>query len=66
MTSQKSAGGALYYTGEIAGQRVVVFPVNKKHERSPALRVLKSNAVPGGEAKSVTRPAPVTDDDIPF
>lgn len=57
---EKSGKSGKYYTGEINGERVVVFPVNRKHDRSPAFRVLKS--VQGGAPAA----APRKDEDIPF
>lgn len=39
--SRTGAKGA-YMTGEINGVKVVCFPVNKKHDRQPDWRVMKS------------------------
>lgn len=60
---EKSGAKGTYYTGEINGQRVVVFPVNKRHDRSPALRVLK--ATEQGQRQAPPS-APITDSEIPF
>lgn len=67
---KQSPSGETYYSGEINGQRVVVFPVKKRSERGPALRVLKSTAQ--GQGTQSQRQAPLarasrpTVEDIPF
>ena len=38
----KSGRKGEYMTGEIAGQRVVLFPINSKNPKAPNWRVLKS------------------------
>lgn len=48
----KSGRKGDYMTGEIAGQKVVCFAVNSKHEKAPTWRVLKSK--------------PKTEDEAPF
>lgn len=39
---EKEGARGKYMTGEISGIKVVIFPVEKKSDRSPSWRVLKS------------------------
>ena len=64
---EKQGPKGTYYTGEIAGQRVVVFPVTKRSsDRSPVFRVLKSNVAEGGQRQAPPATGRPTVEDIPF
>jgi hypothetical protein len=58
---RQTAKGDTYMTGEILGQKVVIFAAHSKHPKGPAWRVLKS------KPREDARPSRVSDpDDIPF
>lgn len=65
---EKDGPKGKYYTGEINGVRVVMFPVAKRSsDRSPVFRVLKSNAPDQGSAqRTAPARAPRQVEDIPF
>lgn len=60
---EKNGSKGPYLTGEINGVKVVCFPVERKSDKSPAWRVMKSK--PQGEARPQSRER-VDASDIPF
>jgi hypothetical protein len=54
-----------YLTGEIGGVKVVCFPVEKRSEKSPAWRVLKSKPR-DGEGDDRAGSAYQNGDEVPF
>lgn len=69
---EKDGPKGKYYTGEINGVRVVMFPVAKRSsDRSPVFRVLKSNAPEQGSQRQAPQQtgrhiARASVEDIPF
>jgi hypothetical protein len=59
---EKNGSKGPYLTGEINGVKVVAFPVERKSDKSPAWRVLKSKP---REDAPVQRER-ISDDDIAF
>ena len=61
----KSGQNGQFYSGTINGVRVVAFPVKKKSENSPDLRVLKAKDQSESGNKPSSRQA-LAPDDVPF
>lgn len=62
---RESAKGK-YFTGEILGQKVVIFANKKASDKAPDWRVLKSKPREDAPVREPEPVAEITDDSIPF